>query len=278
MNVGKPEWSSLEFKRQLGVIESEEVQQSGVEVVNVDTILDGVEPEFIGRAERQPWLDPATGEPHRKGVRMVVSAIVSALHHRRTPELATPDDEGVIQHSALLQVFHQGRRCLVGILAIHLEVADKVAVLVPGFVEELHKADSAFQQSTSEQTIIRERLSRSGTIKIKSLLALVGEIHQLWCARLHPIGHFKGVDARGNFRIADRIQPQLVERVNRVERISLRLRIDAHGVREIQHWIARTAERHTLIHGRQKAAAPTRVSSAGAFLAGLQHDKPRQVT
>jgi hypothetical protein len=36
----------------------------------------------------------------------MVAAVVAALHHGRPAELAAPDDECVLQHAALLEVFH----------------------------------------------------------------------------------------------------------------------------------------------------------------------------
>ena len=37
---------------ELGVVEAEQVQDRGVEVVDVQAVLDGVEAEFVGRADR----------------------------------------------------------------------------------------------------------------------------------------------------------------------------------------------------------------------------------
>ena len=48
MHVGQPEIAALETVGQLGVIEAEQVQQRGVQVVDVNAILDDVEAELVG--------------------------------------------------------------------------------------------------------------------------------------------------------------------------------------------------------------------------------------
>ncbi len=60
-----------------------------------------------------------------------------------------------------------------------------------------------------------------------------------------------------------------------VERIALQLLVDARGIRKIQNRIAAAAERHALIDGRQKAAAPARIAAARPFRAGAEHDERR---
>ena len=73
------------------------------------------------------------------------------------------------------------------------------------------------------------------------------------------------------------VQPLLVEMADRVERVALELRVHAGRIGEIQNRIAAAAERHTLIHGGQKAATPTGIAAARPFAAGAEHDERRQV-
>src|SRR5438105_11602042 len=109
----------------------------------MDSVSGGVEPEFIGFADGSAGLDAAAGEPHAEAIRMMVAPIVaSPLHHRGAAKFAAPDDEGVLQHAALLEVLDERGAGFVGVLAVLFEVADEVAVLVPGFVEDLHEADA----------------------------------------------------------------------------------------------------------------------------------------
>ena len=52
--------------------------------------------DLVALADGDAWLDAATGEPHREGVRMMIAPIVAALDHRGAAEFATPDDEGFV--------------------------------------------------------------------------------------------------------------------------------------------------------------------------------------
>ena len=51
MDVGEAEVAALEAEGQLLVVEAEQVQDRGVEVVDVDAVFDGAEAEFVGLAE-----------------------------------------------------------------------------------------------------------------------------------------------------------------------------------------------------------------------------------
>ena len=117
-HVGQAEVAALEAVGQPRVVEAEQVQHRGVQVVDVDPVLDDVEAEVVGLAERDARLDPAAGQPHREGVRVVVAAVVAPLDHRRAAELAAPDDQRVVEQPALLQVLDQRGAGLVGVVAV----------------------------------------------------------------------------------------------------------------------------------------------------------------
>ena len=98
------------------VVEAQQVQDRGVQVVDVDAVLGDVEAELVAFAERDARLDAAAGEPHGEGVGVMVAAVVAAaLDHRRAAELAAPDHERVVQQAALLQIGDQGGAGLVGV-------------------------------------------------------------------------------------------------------------------------------------------------------------------
>ena len=64
------------------------------------------------RAVAQAGLHAAAGHPEREGVRMMVAApllglLDLALQKRRAPKFAAPNDERVVEQSALLEVAHQ---------------------------------------------------------------------------------------------------------------------------------------------------------------------------
>ena len=78
-DVGEAEVAALEAVGELRVVEAQQVQQRGVQIVDVDAVFDDVEAEVVGSAEREARLDAAAGHPIGEGVGMMVAAVVAAL-------------------------------------------------------------------------------------------------------------------------------------------------------------------------------------------------------
>ena len=106
----------------------------------------------------------------------MVAAVVAALHHRRAPELAAPDDERVVEQAAFLEIGHQRGAGLIGVEGVLLDAGRQVAVLVPGFVEELHEAHAALDEPPGEQAVAGEAglLGRFDAVPVERLLGLPG--------------------------------------------------------------------------------------------------------
>src|SRR5690606_14830669 len=58
------------------VIDSHEMKQGGVEVVNVDLVFYRVVSELVGGPVVMPSLDPGPGEPSGKAVRIVIASVL----------------------------------------------------------------------------------------------------------------------------------------------------------------------------------------------------------
>ena len=99
MDVGQAEVAAGVAVGEGLVVEAEEVEDRGVEVVDVDLVLDGLEAELVGGAVDVAALDAAAGQPHGEAVVVVVAAVHLALVRagggqldgRRPAELAAPD-------------------------------------------------------------------------------------------------------------------------------------------------------------------------------------------
>src|SRR5258705_9715909 len=74
VDIGEPEFAPLKFVSQLRVVEPHQLQDGGVEVVNLDRILDDVVAEIVGLSDRNARLDAASGHPDRERARMVVAS------------------------------------------------------------------------------------------------------------------------------------------------------------------------------------------------------------
>ena len=59
INTGQPHVQPLELVRQLQMVQSEQVQQRRLEIVDMNRILDDVPTDLVGLAEHLPALDPA---------------------------------------------------------------------------------------------------------------------------------------------------------------------------------------------------------------------------
>src|SRR5262249_40644326 len=78
------------------VIDAQEMQDRGVEVVDMDLVLDGVPAEFVGGPVCEPAAHAAAGHPHREAVGVMVAA-VPLLGDRTAAELASPHDERLVE-------------------------------------------------------------------------------------------------------------------------------------------------------------------------------------
>ena len=100
-------------------VQAELVQYRRVDVGDVVAIFDGVETQFIGRAVGDAAFDAAAGEESGEALGVVVAA--GAFCARGSAEFGAPDDDGVVEEAALLEIFDQsgdGAIDLLGELAV----------------------------------------------------------------------------------------------------------------------------------------------------------------
>ena len=104
--VGQALFAAVGVVDEPGVVEAEEMQDRGLEVVRSDDVLDCAVADFVGGAERLASLDSAAGKPDREALAVVVAAgagVEVALADRQAADLAAPVDEGRFQQPALLR-------------------------------------------------------------------------------------------------------------------------------------------------------------------------------
>ena len=85
------------------------MQDRGVQVMEIDRVLDGVVTVVIGTAVLDPSLDATSSHPESESPRVVVAAPSLRGHFgaRATTELAAPDDERLVEQAAAFQVREQ---------------------------------------------------------------------------------------------------------------------------------------------------------------------------
>jgi hypothetical protein len=88
------------------VIQAKQMQDRGVEIVDMNFVFDGGEAKLVGSAVDRSAFDAAAGKPHREAIRIVITS-VAVLGRRRATELAAPNHERFFQETALLQICQQ---------------------------------------------------------------------------------------------------------------------------------------------------------------------------
>lgn len=145
LDAGESGIEALEFVGKAFEIDTEEVEHGGVEVVHGSAVFHGIVAELIGRSADDPAFDSRTCHPDRKRIDVVIAS--GALAHRRAAEFPAPDDQGVIEHPALFEIFQQRGRWLVGKFGGDRHVFFNITMVIPSPVVELDEADSALEHS-----------------------------------------------------------------------------------------------------------------------------------
>ena len=76
VNVGEAEIATGVAMGEVLVIEAEQVEDGGVDVVDGDRILFGLEAEFVGRSVNGPAADAAARHPDAESVGVVVATVL----------------------------------------------------------------------------------------------------------------------------------------------------------------------------------------------------------
>jgi len=132
------------------VVESEEMEDGGLKVVDVDFVLGDVEAEVVGFAVGSGF-GAATGHEGGEGLGMVVAAGFTAeggfgFDHGGAAGFAAPNDEGFVEEAVAFEVLDEGGGGLGGLFAVVLGIAFDVGVGVPAGVVDVDEADAALDR------------------------------------------------------------------------------------------------------------------------------------
>jgi len=98
---------------QLLVVDPQQVQDRGMQVVHVDLVFHRLGTKLIGRSIAKPGLDPTACQPGGKATRVVVPPGTIVLGIGCTAKLRSPPDNRVLQQPSLVQVLKQAGNRLV---------------------------------------------------------------------------------------------------------------------------------------------------------------------
>ena len=107
MHVCQSEITTGVVVGKLLVVQAEQVKDRRVQIVHARSVLHGREAKLIGRAIDSSPADAAAGEPDTEPIVIVIAtelrlAVVLELDRGSSAKFATPEDEGVFKHAALL--------------------------------------------------------------------------------------------------------------------------------------------------------------------------------
>src|SRR5213593_4880559 len=128
-HAGQPPVEAFEKVDQALMIKSEQAQNRGVKIVDVERFFHSAEPDLVGRSDRFAAADAAAGKPGREAVWVVITAHVS-LHHQRA-----------IQQSALLKVAKQSRDRLIDFARALDVILVTFLMPVPITAVQVHESD-----------------------------------------------------------------------------------------------------------------------------------------
>lgn len=102
-HIRQPKIATAIAECQSLVVQSQQVQNRGMQIMDMHLIAGGVETEVIGGAVTEPCFHSAAGHPIRERMRIVVASIVS-LGRRRSSELGAPNEQRIFQQASQLQI------------------------------------------------------------------------------------------------------------------------------------------------------------------------------
>src|SRR5262249_42960809 len=137
------------------VVETEQVQDGGMPVVDVYFAVDRFVAVVVGASVGEAAFDPTAGQPHGEALVVVVAAIGS-LGIGSTAELAAPDDQRFLEEPARLQVLQEARNRLVDAGRLVAQRVLEVAVVVPLARSDLDKTDAGLDEPPRQQALLAE--------------------------------------------------------------------------------------------------------------------------
>ena len=112
------------------MVQSQQVQNGGMPIVDVHFALYGFVAVFVGGSVAESALYAATGYPSGVSLVVVVAAVTS-LGVRCPSEFAGPDDEGVLQQVAVLEILQEASNGFVDLGALGFHAFPQVSMVIP---------------------------------------------------------------------------------------------------------------------------------------------------
>ena len=154
-NIGQPKVTPSVPMGQAQMVDTHQMQQCRVEIMDVHFVLDSVITVFVGGSVLETAFNSSTRHPHGKAFGVVITPVF-ALRHRCSSKLSAPHNERIVQHPALFKIFQKASDGQVHFAGVLLVIAFEVGVLVPlhlvVVVRDLDESYAGFSEAASQQT------------------------------------------------------------------------------------------------------------------------------
>ena len=94
------------------VVHSHQMQQCGVEIMDVHFVFDSVIAVFVGGSVLESAFNSSSRHPHRKAARVVIATIIVfrqlPLGETGPAKFAAPNHKGILEQAPLLEILDQG--------------------------------------------------------------------------------------------------------------------------------------------------------------------------
>ena len=107
MDVGQADVSSTVAVGEVGVIDTQQMEHVGMQVVHGQFVFNHPVAVFVGGAVNGPPFNASAGHPQAESLGIVIAA-VGALGKWGASEFSTEDQEGALQKSACFQILNEG--------------------------------------------------------------------------------------------------------------------------------------------------------------------------
>ena len=126
LNTGELLIEALKGKGEAFVVNPKLMQHGGLEIANVDRILDDVVAEVVGFTVADTALDAAACHPRCKAARVVISPVIvpvlDPLSERGAAEFSSEYDQRIMEQSSLFEILQETGDWLVHIFRLSSQV------------------------------------------------------------------------------------------------------------------------------------------------------------
>tara|TARA_B100000530_G_scaffold258971_1_gene172288 strand:+ start:143 stop:682 length:540 start_codon:yes stop_codon:yes gene_type:complete len=158
MDIGEADVATAEAVREFPVVHSHQVEQGGVEIVDLEAPNGGLVTPLVGFSMGESRFHTPPCHPEAEP-EFIMIATGASLREGSTPEFPGPEHECFIEHPAIPEVLEEGSDRLIDSAGVISMVLDEVSVSIPSLETvyhwngEFNEAHPAFHQSSGDDAL-----------------------------------------------------------------------------------------------------------------------------